>query len=194
MHGDVRSLGDLLAPEPDRRDRRVLRRAVRARRHRRRADYVVQTNLFGAYNCLELARRDGAQIVFLSTSRVYPFGRSTRSRARGRDPLRRSPSSRSPGASAGHQRGLPARGRAHAVRRHEARRRAPRPNTPTFGLRTVVDRCGVIAGPWQMGKVDQGVFTHWVLAHHSGRPLSYIGYGGAASRCATSCTSTTWST
>ncbi len=25
-----------------------------------------------------------------------------------------------------------------------------------YGLRTVVNRCGVIAGPWQMGKVDQG--------------------------------------
>ena len=42
----------------------------------------------------------------------------------------------------------------------------------------VVNRCGVIAGPWQMGKVDQGVFTYWALAHHFGRDLRYIGYGG----------------
>ncbi len=42
----------------------------------------------------------------------------------------------------------------------------------------VIDRCGVIAGPWQMGKVDQGVFTHWMLAHHFRQPLSYIGFGG----------------
>src|SRR4051794_17894778 len=35
--------------------------------------YTVHTNLTGAYNCLELARRDGAQLVFLSTSRVYPM-------------------------------------------------------------------------------------------------------------------------
>ncbi len=42
----------------------------------------------------------------------------------------------------------------------------------------VIDRCGVIAGPWQMGKVDQGVFTHWMLAHHFRKPLSYIGFGG----------------
>ena len=34
--------------------------------------YLVHTNLTGAYNCLELARRDGAFFVFLSTSRVYP--------------------------------------------------------------------------------------------------------------------------
>jgi CDP-paratose 2-epimerase len=29
-----------------------------------------------------------------------------------------------------------------------------------------------------MGKVDQGVFTYWLLAHMTGRPLEYIGYGG----------------
>src|SRR4029078_12519066 len=37
-------------------------------------DYLVQSNLFGAYHCLELARRDSAQVVFISTSRVYPYG------------------------------------------------------------------------------------------------------------------------
>src|SRR4051794_37231905 len=35
-------------------------------------DDVVRTNLMGAYHCVELARRDNAQVVFLSTSRVYP--------------------------------------------------------------------------------------------------------------------------
>ena len=34
---------------------------------------LVRTNLVGAYNCLELCRRDDAQLVFLSTSRVYPM-------------------------------------------------------------------------------------------------------------------------
>ena len=29
-----------------------------------------------------------------------------------------------------------------------------------------------------MGKVDQGVFTFWMLAHHFDRPLNYIGFGG----------------
>jgi CDP-paratose 2-epimerase len=47
-----------------------------------------------------------------------------------------------------------------------------------FGLRTVVNRCGVIAGPWQMGRVDQGVFTHWILSHYFRREISYIGYQG----------------
>jgi CDP-paratose 2-epimerase len=38
-------------------------------------DYLFQTNLVGAYNCLEACRRFGAGMVFLSTSRVYPIHR-----------------------------------------------------------------------------------------------------------------------
>jgi CDP-paratose 2-epimerase len=30
-----------------------------------------------------------------------------------------------------------------------------------------------------MGRVDQGVFAYWLLAHHFGWPLSYIGYDGS---------------
>ena len=28
-----------------------------------------------------------------------------------------------------------------------------------------------------MGKVDQGVFTHWMLSHYFRRDLTYLGYG-----------------
>ncbi len=40
-----------------------------------RPDYLFQTNLVGAYNCLEKARRWGSKFIFLSTSRVYPIAR-----------------------------------------------------------------------------------------------------------------------
>jgi CDP-paratose 2-epimerase len=48
----------------------------------------------------------------------------------------------------------------------------------TYGLKGIINRCGVITGPWQMGKVDQGVFVLWVARHYFKKPLSYIGYGG----------------
>jgi CDP-paratose 2-epimerase len=47
-----------------------------------------------------------------------------------------------------------------------------------YGLQAIVNRCGVVAGPWQFGTVDQGVIGLWVIAHLLERPLSYIGYGG----------------
>src|SRR4051812_48464855 len=37
--------------------------------------YVIQTNLTGTINCLEAARKHGAAMIFLSTSRVYPIAR-----------------------------------------------------------------------------------------------------------------------
>ena len=37
------------------------------------ADYVTDTNLVGTMNCLELAARDASDVIFLSTSRVYPI-------------------------------------------------------------------------------------------------------------------------
>src|SRR5262249_46830877 len=36
-------------------------------------DYTVQTNLEGAVHCLNLARRTKADMLFLSSSRVYPI-------------------------------------------------------------------------------------------------------------------------
>ena len=35
-------------------------------------DYLLNTNLLGTINCLEYTRKCGADIIFLSTSRVYP--------------------------------------------------------------------------------------------------------------------------
>ncbi len=145
------------------------------------ADYVVQTNLLGAHNCFELARRDAAQVIFLSTSRVYPVAplsglalseQETRFALEPEQPVA--------GASEhGIAEDFPLEG---ARTLYGATKLAAEllltEYADSFGVRATIDRCGVIAGPWQMGKVDQGVFTHWLLAHYAGRPLTYIGYGG----------------
>jgi len=47
-----------------------------------------------------------------------------------------------------------------------------------YGMKGLINRCGIIAGPWQMGKVDQGVVTLWVRRHVDRSPLTYIGFGG----------------
>jgi CDP-paratose 2-epimerase len=145
-------------------------------------DYVVQTNLVGAYNCLELARVAGAQLVFLSTSRVYPV--ATLEAARYDEAETRfewTDEQAVPGLSSqGVAEHLPLAG---ARTLYGASKLSAElliaEYAETYGLDAVVDRCGVIAGPWQMGKVDQGVFTFWMLWHHLGRPLRYIGYGGS---------------
>jgi CDP-paratose 2-epimerase len=47
-----------------------------------------------------------------------------------------------------------------------------------YGLPLLINRCGIIAGPWQMGKVDQGVVTLWAASHLFRKKLSYTGFGG----------------
>jgi CDP-paratose 2-epimerase len=144
-------------------------------------DYVVSSNLLGAYHCLELARRREAYVVFLSSSRVYPVA-ALRSLALEETDTRFefSDVQALTGASpAGIDERFPLDG---ARTLYGATKLAAEllveEYRDAYRLRAVVDRCGVIAGPWQMGKVDQGVFTHWMLAHHFRRPLSYIGWGG----------------
>jgi CDP-paratose 2-epimerase len=179
--GDVRELSGLLALEPI--DALVECSAEPSALMELDADtaYPVHTNLIGAYKCLELARRDRAQFVFLSTSRVYPFeplaGVAYRD---GPTRFELEHDQELPGVSAaGISEAFPLAG---ARTLYGATKLAAEllvgEYAARFGLPTVVDRCGVIAGPWQMGRVDQGVFALWLLHHHFGIPLRYIGFGG----------------
>jgi CDP-paratose 2-epimerase len=49
----------------------------------------------------------------------------------------------------------------------------------TFNLPIFVNRCGVLAGAGQFGKADQGIFSYWIHAYCQKRPLRYIGFDGA---------------
>jgi CDP-paratose 2-epimerase len=144
-------------------------------------EYAVHTNITGAYNCLELARRDRAQVVFLSTSRVYPFERLGELAYReGETRFELTPEQSLPGASTagiGEDFALAGARTLYGATKLAAELLIAE-YAAAYGLRAVVNRCGVIAGPWQMGRVDQGVFAYWLLSHHFGRPLRYIGYGG----------------
>jgi CDP-paratose 2-epimerase len=178
VHGDIRVLGDVLAAgEFDAVVECSAESSVLGA-----GDYVVHANLVGAYHCLELARRCDAQFVFLSTSRVYPIRAleqlaytSTESRfeLRHEQPF--------PGASeAGIAEEFPLTGaRTLYGTTKLAAELLIEEYRAAHGIHAVINRCSVIAGPWQMGKEDQGVFTYWMLAHHFGRDLRYLGFGGS---------------
>jgi CDP-paratose 2-epimerase len=144
--------------------------------------YLLDSNLRGAYQCFDVARRHGAHVVFLSTSRVYPYGslgsaklleEETRFTLAAEQEL--------PGLTAqGVSEDFPLEGpRTLYGATKLAAELVLAEYGAAFGLPWTVNRCGVIAGPWQMGKADQGVFVHWARAHWFGTPLAYIGYGGA---------------
>ncbi|HEX6713545.1 MAG TPA: NAD-dependent epimerase/dehydratase family protein [Thermoleophilaceae bacterium] len=182
VHGDVRDKADLLAL--DRIDALVecsAEPSVMAGVDGS-PDYVIRTNLMGAYHCLELARRDNAQVIFLSTSRVYPLRHLLGiaiDEAETRFEI--SDAQELPGVSPrGINEAFPLWGaRTMYGATKLSAEHLIEDYIDGYGLRAVVNRFGVIAGPWQMGKVDQGVFTYWMLAHYFKQPLSYIGFGGS---------------
>lgn len=182
LHGDVRQLADLMVLEPVDALVECSAEPSALAGVGGATDYVVGANLLGAYHCLELARRDEAQLVFLSTSRVYPVAAlnalaytdgETRFELAAQQPFG--------GVSPkGISESFPLEGARtlYGATKLSAELLVTE-YASAFNLRAVVDRCGVIAGPWQMGKVDQGVFTYWLLNHQLGRELRYIGYGGS---------------
>jgi CDP-paratose 2-epimerase len=181
VHGDVRQPADLMAlPRIDALVECSAEPSVLAGVDGA-LDYAVHSNLLGAYHCLELARRDLAQVVFLSTSRVYPVAHLESVAYTERDTRYEiAPEQELPGVSpAGVSELFPLEGARtlYGTTKLSAEHLIAE-YAESFGLPAVIDRCGVIAGPWQMGKVDQGVFTHWMLSHYYRRDLSYIGYGG----------------
>jgi len=178
VHGDIRVLDDVLATgEFD-----VVIECSAEPSVLSGGDYVIQANLVGAYHCLELARRCDAQVVFLSTSRVYPLAPLERlAYVQTETRFELGAEQLILGASeAGIAEGFPLVGaRTLYGTTKLAAELLIEEYRAAHGLRAVINRCGVVAGPWQMGRIDQGVFTYWMLAHHFGRPLRYIGFGGS---------------
>ncbi len=143
--------------------------------------YLVSTNLLGAVNCFELARKRGADVIFLSTSRVYPVNllnslhfKETESR------FELTSQQKTPGVST---RGISGEFPVTGVRTLYGATKLSSEfllaeYCQNYGVHAVINRFGVIAGPWQMGRVDQGFVALWVAHHVYGKPLSYIGFGG----------------
>jgi CDP-paratose 2-epimerase len=144
-------------------------------------DYLMETNFLGTYRCLEQARRWKSKFLFFSTSRVYPL------QVLEQHPWLEQPTrfawADAPDAaisSRGVREDCPMTGsRSLYGLTKFASEGLIEEYRSGFGLRAAINRCSVIAGPWQMGKVDQGVVALWVLRHYFSKPLKYIGYGGA---------------
>ena len=143
--------------------------------------YVVGTNLVGAINCLDHLRQHGGRLVFLSTSRIYPIAALRAlplQRAGGRLDIAGGQSG--PGwSNAGIAESFPLDGaRSLYGSTKLAAELLIGEYATMYGLTVIVDRCGVLTGPWQMGTVEQGFVALWLARHVFGGPLSYTGFGG----------------
>jgi len=179
IHGDVRCKEDLTGlQEFDLLIECSAEPSVRAG-YGQDPSYLLNTNLLGTLHCLEAARKTKSDLIFLSTSRVYSI-----------EKLRELP------LSIKNQRftlsnegiGWSSEGITTAFSLEGTRslygatklasELILKEYAQMYDLNIVINRCGVIAGPWQMGKVDQGFISLWLARHLFRKELKYTGFGG----------------
>ncbi len=144
-------------------------------------NYLLQTNLMGTLNVLEFVRQRAKKLLFLSTSRVYSIQPLTEIKLNESE-------SRFDANAKQEIAGVNNQGISEIFPTHLARslygasklcsEQLIQEYNYTYGTETLINRCGVIAGPGQFGKTDQGVFTLWVAKHFFKGQLTYTGFGG----------------
>jgi CDP-paratose 2-epimerase len=144
-------------------------------------EYVIDTNLNGTINTLYAAREWKAAFIFLSTSRVYPYNQiekidllTTETRFK---------ISKNQSISGVSENGLSEKFPLNGVRSIYGATKLSsefiiQEFAKNFSINAVINRCGVLTGPHQMGKVDQGVVVLWMARHFWKGSLGYHGFGG----------------
>ena len=143
--------------------------------------YVIATNLQGAVNCLDFSRKRVGLFAYLSTSRVYSIS-SLRAIQLDENSKRYEIAARQtlPGISkSGIDETFPTnQARSFYGATKLASEFLIQEYVDSYGIKAIINRCGVLAGPGQFGKTDQGVVSLWVANHYFGLPLNYTGFGG----------------
>jgi len=144
--------------------------AVEASNHE--LDRVFYTNLVGTFNILKKAKIDNSKIIFLSSSRVYPISGlssliKTKIIKRKIKSLKQIDENFSlKGAKSIY--GYTKLSSEMLIEEFSYQ----------YGIKYIINRCGVISGPLQFGKQDQGFISLWLWSHLNKLKLNYIGYGG----------------
>ena len=130
-------------------------------------DKVFNTNLLGTFNILKKCKKDDSNIIFLSSSRVYSINSLRK--------LKKNSSLISETFETSEAKsiyGFCKYSSEHLIKEFSFMSK----------IKYVINRFGVISGPWQFGKQDQGFVSLWVWKHINKKKLSYIGFGGKGSQ------------
>jgi len=145
-------------------------------------DYLVDTNFQGTINCLNFTAKVGAKMIFISTSRVYPIARLNEINFT--ETETRFQISTDPGVFGCTVNGITEHFSLQGPRSlYGATKLASELMIEEYreflNVPAIINRCGVITGPYQMGKVDQGVVVLWLAKHYYNKSLAYFGFNGS---------------
>ena len=135
-------------------------------------DRVIETNLIGTFNILKKCKIDKSKIIFLSTSRVYSIEslsklikqKNIKKKINIKFKVNEEFQTKLPKSLYGFSK----LSSEDLIKEYNYSNK----------IKYIINRFGVIAGPWQFGKQDQGFVSLWVAKHLFKKKLSYIGFGG----------------
>ncbi len=135
-------------------------------------DKVINTNLIGTISILKKAKKDKSKIIFLSTSRINPINEINKVFNKKKPNIRIvSNKSFNENSSVFGPKTI------YGVTKL-ASEMFIEDFSYAFNMKYIINRCGVISGPLQFGKQDQGFVSLWIWKHLTKKKLSYIGYNG----------------
>jgi CDP-paratose 2-epimerase len=144
---------------------------------------LMEHNLVGTLNLLELCKRQHSGFVLLSTSRVYSLTKLSRLRVIEQDGAfvpapdeRNVPGLTTNGVNEVFSTEAPVSLYGSAKLASET---IALDYSSAFGFPLFINRCGVLAGAGQFGKPDQGIFSFWIHSYRRRRPLKYVGFAGS---------------
>lgn len=142
--------------------------------------YLIDTNLNGLVNALEVALMQKAKVIFISTSRVFPMEIINNLPYEETNLRYQLPSNFTVAGvvNGGFTEEFPLQGsRTLYGATKLSCELIIQEYINSFGLDVIINRCGVIAGPGQFGKVDQGFLTLWVANYFYKKDLTIFGNG-----------------
>jgi CDP-paratose 2-epimerase len=183
IHGDIRLLSDVLSiPKCDWIIDAAANPSVLAGSDNNSSSYqLLENNLIGTINLLEYAKKNQTGLIILSTSRVYSIKELCninvieKSSSFHLDEFQQNKSVSLKGIDEKFSTETPISlyGSTKLTSEILAQEYS---NLYSFPL--WINRCGVLAGSGQFGKLDQGIFSYWINSWLNKKDLSYIGFKG----------------
>ena len=136
-------------------------------------DRVFNTNLLGTFNVIKKVKKDKSKIIFLSSSRVYSLNalngliknQNLKKELKLNIKIKQNFKCDEPKSIYGFTK--------------HASEMLIEEFSYAYRLKYIINRCGVVSGPLQFGKQDQGFVSLWLWRHINKEKISYIGFGGS---------------
>ena len=129
---------------------------------------VVKNNFITTLNLLNFCKNNNSQIIFISSSRIYPIKKSYDLNKKKIKKFTETTGTKGPKSIYGFTK--------------FASELLIEEFSYAYNIKYIVNRLGLTSGLWQFGRVEQGLISLWLWKHLNNQKLSYIGFGGTGNQ------------